>query len=72
MTNKLEEINEYLKNCPSGTPIGDILDALEMESDRKTVLNISSAIKLAGYQVERKVKWDSELQCAVTTQHLIK
>ncbi len=70
--NVLDDLNDLIKDSESGTPISGILDQLNLSHDRTTSFQVVGAIRLAGYQVERKVTWNKELKRSVSTSVLIK
>ena len=69
--NTLDDLNDLIKNCRSSTPIAEIIEKLNLTNDRTTSFQVIGAIRLAGYQVERKVFWDKELKRSVSTSVLI-
>lgn len=69
--NTLDDLNDLIKNCQSSTPIAEIIEKLNLTNDRTTNFQVIGAIRLAGYQVERKVFWDKELKRSVSTSVLI-
>lgn len=69
--NTLDDLNDLIKNCQSNTPIAEIIEKLNLTNDRTTSFQVIGAIRLAGYQVERKVFWDKELKRSVSTSVLI-
>lgn len=64
--NTLDELNDLIKNCQSNTPIAEIIEKLNLSNNRVTNFQVISAIRLAGYKVERKVFWDKELKRSVS------
>lgn len=70
--NPLDDLNDLIKDCQSGTPIIEIIEQLNLSNDRTTNFQVVGAIRLAGYKVERKVSWDKELKRSVSTSILIK
>lgn len=70
--NTLDELNDLIKSCQSGTPIPQIIEQLHLSNDRTTSFQVVGAIRLAGYQVERKVSWDKKLKRSISTSVLIK
>lgn len=70
--NALDDLNDLIKDCQSGTPIAEIIKKLQLPNDRTTNFQVVGAIRLAGYKVERKVTWDKELKRSVSLSVLIK
>lgn len=70
--NTLDELNDLIKSCQSGTPIPHIIAQLHLSNDRTTSFQVVGAIRLAGYKVERQVSWDKQLKRSVSTSVLIK
>jgi hypothetical protein len=70
--NTLDELNDLIKTCQSGTPIPQIIEQLNLSNDRTTSFQVVGAIRLAGYKVERNVSWDKQLKRSVSTSVLIK
>ena len=70
--NALDDLNDLIKSCQSGTSISEIIDQLHLSNDRTTSFQVVGAIRLAGYKVERKVFWDKQLKRSVSTSILIK
>lgn len=70
--NTLDELNDLIKSCQSGTPIPQIIAQLHLSNDRTTSFQVVGAIRLAGYKVERQVSWDKQLKRSVSTSVLIK
>ena len=70
--NTLDDLNDLIKDCQSGTTIPEIIEQLNLSNDRTTSFQVVGAIRLAGYKVERKVTWDRELKRSVSTSVLIK
>ena len=70
--NTLDDLNDLIKDCQSGTPILEIIKQLNLSHDRTTSFQVVGAIRLAGYKVERKVTWDKDLKRSVSSSILIK
>lgn len=70
--NTLDDLNDLIKSCQSGTPISKIIEQLHLSNDRTTSFQVVGAIRLAGYKVERQVSWDKTLKRSVSTSVLIK
>ena len=64
--NPLDDLNDLIKDCQSGTPIAEIIQKLQLPHDRTTNFQVVGAIRLAGYKVERKVTWDKQLKRSVS------
>ena len=70
--NTLDELNDLIKSCKSGTPIPEIIKQLNLSNNRTTSFQVVGAIRLAGYKVERKVTWDKALKRSISTSVVIK
>lgn len=56
---RLIELTKIIEKSPDGTDITEILQKLDLPNDRTTTFQVAGAIRLMGFDIVKKGKWEA-------------